>query len=33
MRTLMAYYSKFEAWFNRSLGWFFTNGMKQAEDQ
>ena len=28
LKKLMEYFKKFEVWFNREWGWFFTNGMK-----
>ena len=28
MKTIMIIFKKFEVWFNREWGWFFTNGNK-----
>ena len=28
MKAILIIFKKFEVWFNREWGWFFTNGMK-----
>ena len=31
--TLHSVFMRFEHWFDRRLGWFFTNGMKNAPER
>lgn len=32
MEKMKKHLGNFEEWFNNKFGWFFTNGMKQVED-
>ena len=33
MELIKTALEKFELWFNNKFGWFFTNGMKQMEEE
>lgn len=33
MKSIITRLHQFESWFNQKFGWFFTNGMKSAENQ
>jgi hypothetical protein len=33
MKSIIEKLLHFEGWFNAKFGWFFTNGMKKAENQ
>lgn len=33
MKSILEKLQLFEDWFNVKFGWFFTNGMKKAENQ